>query len=413
MKNKTVIFTFVIIIFLGFSLAPTFAVNNDIRDEVLKINDEIVQKKQEISELNKKIEEVKKDISKKKQEARTLENQIQIISGRVYQVELDIRAVEKNIETRELEMETLELDLKDKNKRIVEQKNLLAGLLRKLYKTSNTNYLEILLLNNNFSDFFHEIALLENLSRGLGKEINGLHELQEAIEERKISIEINKQNLEAAHESLGGKKVVLREAQTAKEVLVEAAIQSAKKLAGELDEILRQRDAIDSEVFTLQTKIQEKLNTSDKFAFSGNIILSWPVLNQGIVTSFMDPDYPFRNFFEHTGIDIRTLLNDKPSNGLSVKAAAPGIVVKLVRESRYGGNIVYIAHASSITTVYMHLSQILVSVGQEVARGDLIGYSGGMPGTPGAGRFTTGPHLHFEVRKNGVPVNPLDYLINF
>jgi len=127
----------------------------------------------------------------------------------------------------------------------------------------------------------------------------------------------------------------------------------------------------------------------------------------------MDPDYPFRNFFEHTGIDIRTLLNDKPSNGLSVKAAAPGIVVKLVRESRYGGNIVYIAHASSITTVYMHLSQILVSVGQEVARGDLIGYSGGMPGTPGAGRFTTGPHLHFEVRKNGVPVNPLDYLINF
>jgi murein DD-endopeptidase MepM/ murein hydrolase activator NlpD len=98
---------------------------------------------------------------------------------------------------------------------------------------------------------------------------------------------------------------------------------------------------------------------------------------------------------------------------LTVKAAAPGIVVKVVRESIYGGNIIYIAHAGSITTVYMHLSKILVRTGDEVSRGDLIGYSGGMPGTPGAGRFTTGPHMHFEVRKNGIPVNPLDYLINF
>lgn len=400
-------------ILLGFSFSSSLATTGDVRDEVLKINDAIVLKKQELGELNKKIDEVKKNISKKKQEARTLENQIQIISSRVYQVELDIQAAEKDMETRELEIETLDLDLEDKDKAIIQKKEILTNLLRKLYKTSSSNYLEILLLNDNFSDFFHEIALFENLSRGLSSEVNNLHELQKAIAGRKTSVEIEKQSLEAAKERLGGKKLVLRETQTAKEVLVEAAVESAKKLAGDLDEILRQRDAIDNEVATLQSKIQEKLNTSDKFAFSGNIILSWPVPNQGIVTSFMDPDYPFRNFFEHTGIDIRTLRDGKPSNGLAVKAAAPGIVVKIVRESRYGGNIIYIAHASSITTVYMHLSQILVSVGQEVSRGDLVGYSGGLPGTPGAGRFTTGPHLHFEVRKNGLAVNPLDYLINF
>lgn len=413
MKRKFFSIILIVSIFLIFYFYNVLAVAGDVREEILKINDTIVQKKQEITELNKKIDEVKKNIGKKKQEARTLENQIQIISGRVYQVELDIQATEKDMETRELEIETLNLDLQDKNKAIVQKKEILTNLLRKLYKTSASNYLEILLLNDNFSDFFHEIALFENLSRGLAHEVNNLRELQDAIGERKASVEIEKQNLEAVKEKLGGKKLVLHETQTAKEVLVEAAIESAKKLAGDLEEILRQRDAIDNEVATLQSKIQEKLNTSDKFAFSGNIILSWPVPNQGIVTSFMDPDYPFRNFFEHTGVDIRTLREGKPSNGLSVKAAAPGIVIKIVRESRYGGNIIYIAHASSITTVYMHLSQILLGVGQEVSRGDLIGYSGGMPGTPGAGRFTTGPHLHFEVRKNGVAVNPLDYLISF
>jgi murein DD-endopeptidase MepM/ murein hydrolase activator NlpD len=124
---------------------------------------------------------------------------------------------------------------------------------------------------------------------------------------------------------------------------------------------------------------------------------------RGITAYFHDGAY--RDFYgvPHEAVDIRAY------QGSPVVAAAPGVVFK-AKDNGFGYNYIAIVHSGGLVTVYGHISEIMVKKDDVVRAGDLIGLSGGMPGTRGAGFMTTGPHLHFEVIDNEVHHDPLDYL---
>ncbi|MEK7591467.1 MAG: peptidoglycan DD-metalloendopeptidase family protein [Patescibacteria group bacterium] len=132
---------------------------------------------------------------------------------------------------------------------------------------------------------------------------------------------------------------------------------------------------------------------------AGKPQFTWPVYGR-ISAGFLNAAY--KKFFgvPHHGLDIAT------GQGTPVGSAAEGIVF-LVREGGAKGyTYVLIGHRGGYATLYGHLSKVTVSGGQDVSRGQIIGLSGGTPGTNGAGLMTTGPHLHFEVIQNGVNVDP-------
>ncbi|MBJ7599598.1 MAG: hypothetical protein DLM67_09745 [Candidatus Nephthysia bennettiae] len=128
----------------------------------------------------------------------------------------------------------------------------------------------------------------------------------------------------------------------------------------------------------------------------------WPMpkgqITQGFGPSQLSFEPAFGGFAHfHTGVDVAGPENDP------VLAADDGRVVQAATGSSGYGNYVVIGHASGISTLYGHLNQLLVKPGDEVRQGDTVG----LEGSTG---YSTGPHVHFEVRVNGVPVDPLNYL---
>ncbi|MFC1599803.1 murein hydrolase activator EnvC family protein [Patescibacteria group bacterium] len=130
--------------------------------------------------------------------------------------------------------------------------------------------------------------------------------------------------------------------------------------------------------------------------------LNWPVEpTRGISAYFRDSSYKAVFGIPHNAIDIPILQES------SVRAPAAGVVYKVKDNGDNSYAYVIIAHKGGLLTVYGHLTEILVDERDIVLPGEVIGLSGGIPGTKGAGYLTTGAHLHFEVIKNGVHINPL------
>ncbi|HVA95068.1 MAG TPA: M23 family metallopeptidase [Candidatus Dormibacteraeota bacterium] len=122
----------------------------------------------------------------------------------------------------------------------------------------------------------------------------------------------------------------------------------------------------------------------------------WPVIGR-LTSTFGERMDPFSGEGAfHTGVDIATQYGD------AVHVTADGIVIEADDRAGYG-RLVVVDHGFGITTYYAHLSTIDVVVGEQVRRGDTIG-------NVGVSGRTTGPHVHYEVRINGAPVNPMRYL---
>ncbi len=375
------------------------------KDEIEGLNESIEEKNAKIKEIEKKINVYKKTIEKKRIERVSLTNQVGLIENRIEKAALDIESAELQLEETNLEIQTIDFAVEEKAKEIRSQKESIGQFVRMIHSQDQKSSIEVLAGYSRLSDFFADVQYTKTLHSALANTAKILQSAKIELDEQKVEKEEKKNSLEQLTEALAAKKEELKSQEYLKLGLIEETAQSEQKFKSLVSNLRDQYESIEGEIVGIERQIRQKLEDSDSFSDSGDLIMTWPVPSMYITSYFHDPDYPYRHVFEHSAIDIRA------GQGTPIRAASSGFVARArTCSSHLCYSYVLIVHQQKVSTLYGHMSQISVKEGDFVARGEVIGLSGGTPGTVGAGPFVTGPHLHFETRVNGIPVNPLNYL---
>lgn len=400
---KKIIVVFLLIV--GFALSPVFVLAQTANSaEIDLLNKQIAERKDKIKELEDTIAKYNKNIEQKQTQAVSLKNQLSILDNHINKAQTDIELTQEKIKQAQLEIEALQLTIADKEAVMERQKKIITKIIQGINADKQKDYLEVLLTNNNFADFYDQLQYTTSIYKDLGKSLKVLRLVKEDLKTKQDQVASRKKTYETLKISLEEKQEKLKGQSKAKEVLLVETKSSELKYKTLLASLKQQYQTVINEQRAYEDQVRKKLAQENKLGSSTGPFL-WPLPSRTITATFHDPDYPFKNVFEHSAIDLRA------SQGTPVRAAASGYVARAKTctvSSCYA--YVLIVHTGNLSTLYGHLSRIDVAGDQFVSKGDVIGLSGGKPGTVGAGPFVTGPHLHFEVRLNGIPVDPMGYL---
>lgn len=407
MRQKIKIFVVFLVIFcfcFYSGLQVKSMTSDQANDEVKEINKEIKSTKDRLKEIGEKKEKYASNIRKKQTEAANLNNQLAILENRLAMTEVEIESIKEEINKVNLEMKKVSVEIANKEDEIEREKKHIANTLKLMYKEGDVNTLEILLLNDSLADFLNKFKYLEDINKEMAESLDNLKRYKRELEKNKVVLDEKNEELLNLKSDLEQNMLSLEDERNNKNFILEVTRNSETEYQNLLALAKQEQEEAALEITSLEKEVRERMKilAGGKLEFNDDGFI-WPVPKNYITAYFHDPEYPFRYLFEHPGVDVRA------RQGTSIRAAASGYVARVkINGTAYG--YIMLIHGDGLSTVYGHTSKSYVAEDDYVVQGQVIGASGGLPGTTGAGRLSTGAHLHFEVRLNGIPVNPLEYL---
>ncbi len=343
-----------------------------------------------------KLQVIKEQIKASKQQLEKTRAEEQAVLGRLAVITKELKRTRNNlylahsrINENESQIGDLTSELSKIERALKNKEEDLKKRVREVYKSSSLNYLELLLASRSMSDFFNRLYFFKKIiEHDTGLVQGALADFQRARQKRAL-LQSKTREIRGLAQIIAEKKTEIAAQAEEKRGIYKSLQQRRKEYEAQIAEL--EKSSKDLEVLILKKIASRK---GGKVRGSGE--LAWPL--RGRLTSRFGyrrhPLWGGRHF--HTGIDIAA------KYGTPVKTADSGEVIFSGWWDGYGKAIV-VDHGHRTTTVYGHLSRIYKKVGAVVAKGQIIG----LVGSTG---YSTGPHLHFEVRKNGKPVNPMRYL---
>ena len=364
------------------------------------------------AELQQKLQDARAKIEQAKKQKASLSEQISDLDGRLaaIQKKLDglggqIAAVEdkltvtrekldvlrKELRLKKLELEAAQAELE------LEQRNFAERAVLS-YKSDDLDYVDVLLSSSDFEDLISRVNVIHDLLGGNNTLVGGLESARDQVDAEKDAIAKREGAVADAAQVLQQKSdelAALRAAQAASQAAALSVRQqksgALKGVNKDLAELERQENQILAESQALSGVVGGSGSTG-----GGSGSLGWPVSGP-VVSPFGYRIHPILGYRKlHTGIDIAV------GYGVPIHSSAAGTVIYASWMGGYG-NVIIVDHGDGLSTLYAHQSSLAVGSGAQVTRGQTVGYVGSTG-------FSTGPHLHFEVRVNGNPVDPMGYL---
>lgn len=330
------------------------------------------------------------------------------LMAEIDQTVLNKMKLQEELDKKEAELLQTTKDLEEAEKRVAERDKLLQSRMRLMYTNGFVSYMDVLMSATSFSDFIDRFDALQSI---LSQDRDILEEQKkekELVVQKKKDQEVQLAEVEVKYEEIKDYELHLVKKEKEKEVAIASLNSNVKKLdvkIAQYDEMAEHYEDINEEQEKLLVSIASKESkllaeqNRIKNPYSGGK-LGIPVKSGYRLTSnFGTRIHPITGQkHTHTGIDFAA------PQGTSIYAAEDGVVTVAQTMSGYG-NCVIIDHGNGLWTLYAHIRNggIMVSQGDSVERGEKIAEIGSTGNS-------TGPHLHFEVRKNEVPVNPSSYL---
>lgn len=346
---------------------------------------QIDQKEAEIKQLEAQAAEYQKSLTSTQSQKNTLNNQLAIIAGRIKALQADISVTTSKISATSLRIESLALDINLKQDEIDKKRKEISDLLQILAEYDRESLMEIVLTQNNLSDFVNQIHYMESIQGSIQANITGLQNIKEEMETQKTSAEAQKNQLAVLNNQLRGQKSIIDNQKQEKSNLLLQTKGQEKQYQTLLNDTLRKQQEVEQQIFDLEDKIKATIDPNSIEARPG--ALSWPiegVLTQGYgYTSFSKKMYS-SGF--HNGVDISA------KYGTPIKSARDGKILAIGNCGKYAyGRWIMVEHDNKLTTLYGHMSAYgEFKAGDEVKRGDIIGYEGSTG-------YSTGAHVHFGV----------------
>ncbi len=374
-KNRKTIYLLLALILI-FNYAVVFADNN--------LNGLKKKQKTTIQEIDKK----KKEINDLQGKTKDVQSQIEQLDKEMEEAAKELEAVKQELDKLNKSINTITKELEEAEAKIKNKQDAFNSRLRVMYKNGNVGYLEVLLSSANIRDFLSRRQMIQSVADYDVELLKYMKEQRDIIEKKKIELQAQKASVEATRSKLSARKADLQRASRAKEVLMGQLKKDLKTAEQQYDELNKLAKDIESQIVKLQRV---------EGPYSGGA-MNWPVPGHTRVSSYFG--YRIHPIFKtkkpHTGIDIPA------PTGTTVVAAADGTVIYSGTLGGYGKTIM-IDHGGGIVTLYGHNSSLTVSEGTQVSKGSAIA-------RVGSTGFSTGPHSHFEVRKNGSYIDPIPWL---